>query len=102
MPTRISYDNSRIAVKKFVGPRKRELTDGFLRLQSHYLFDAHFCLVRKANEKGHVENLVGYTRRNFLVPIPHVRSFAELNEHLNRCCLAELERLLRGKGTTKG
>jgi transposase len=102
VPTRISYDNSRIAVKKFVGPRKRELTDGFLRLQSHYLFDEHFCLVRKANEKGHVENLVGYTRRNFLVPIPRVRSFAELNDHLNRCCLAEWGRSLRGKGTTKG
>ncbi len=102
VPTRISYDNSRIAVKKFVGSRKRELTDGFLRLQSHYLFDEHFCLVRKANEKGHVENLVGYTRRNFLVPIPQVRSFAELNEHLERCCRAELTRSLRGKETTKG
>jgi transposase len=102
VPTRISYDNSRIAVKKFVGPRKRELTDGFLRLQSHYLFDEHFCLVRKANEKGHVENLVGYTRRNFLVPIPHVRSFGQLNEHLLQCCQAELQRTLRGKETTKG
>lgn len=101
VPTRISYDNSRIAVKKFVGPRKRELTDGFLRLQSHYLFEEHFCLVRKANEKGHVENLVGYTRRNFLVPLPSVRSFEELNDHLDRCCDKELNRMLRGKDGTK-
>ena len=107
VPTRISYDNSRIAVKKFVGPRgsggrKRELTDGFLRLQSHYLFKEHFCLVRKANEKGHVENLVGYTRRNFLVPLPSVRSFDELNDLLDRGCRAELDRRLRGKDGTKG
>lgn len=102
VPTRISYDNSRIAVKKFVGPRKRELTDGFLRLQSHYLFKEHFCLVRKANEKGHVENLVGYTRRNFLVPLPSVRSFDELNDQLDRGCRAELDRQLRGKDGTKG
>jgi len=102
VPIRISYDNSRIAVKKFVGPRQRELTDGFLRLQSHYLFDEHFCLVRKANEKGHVENLVGYTRRNFLVPIPHVRSLSQLNDHLNQCCFNELKRSLRGKDITKG
>ena len=88
VPTRISYDNSRIAVKKLVGPRKRELADGFLRLQSHYLFDEHFCLVRRANEKGHVENLVGYGRRNFLVPLPRVRSFEQLNAHLERRCLA--------------
>jgi transposase len=102
VPTRISYDNSRIAVKKFVGPRKRELTDGFLRLQSHYLFEEHFCLVRKANEKGHVENLVGYTRRNFLVPLPSVRSFDELNDQLDRGCQAELTRQLRGKDGAKG
>lgn len=105
--TRISYDNSRIAVKKFVGSvgsggRMRELTDGFLRLQSHYLFKEHFCLVRKANEKGHVENLVGYTRRNFMVPLPAVRSFDELNEQLDRGCRAELDRQLRGKDGTKG
>jgi transposase len=85
IPTRISYDNSRIAVKKFVGPRKRELTDGFLRLQSHYLFDEHFCLVRKANEKGHVENLVGYTRRNFLVPIPHVLKYLHNSADVLKC-----------------
>ena len=102
VPTRVSYDNSRIAVKKFVGPRERELTDGFLRLQSHYLFKEHFCLVRKANEKVHVENQVGYTRRNFLVPLPSVRSFEELNEHLERCCVQELSRTLRGKDATKG
>ncbi|MEO0515559.1 MAG: IS21-like element helper ATPase IstB [Planctomycetota bacterium] len=94
-------------MKKFVGPRgsggrKRELTDGFLRLQSHYLFKEHFCLVRKANEKGHVENLVGSTRRNFLVPLPSVRSFDELNDLLDRGCRAELDRQLRGKDGTKG
>jgi Mu transposase, C-terminal domain len=73
-----------------------------LRLQSHYLFEEHFCLIRKANEKGHVENLVGYTRRNFLVPLPSVRSFEQLNEHLDRCCAEELTRKLRGKNGTKG
>ncbi len=102
VPTRISYDNSRIAIKKLVGPRKRELTDGFLRLQSHYLFDEHFCLVRRANEKGHVENLVGYGRRNFMVPLPRVRSFDELNVHLEQCCRIDLARSVRGKDATKG
>jgi len=101
VPTRISYDNSRIAVKKFVGPRERELTDGFLRLQSHYLFKEHFCLVRKANEKGHVENLVAYTRNNFLVPVPNMANFEALNAYLLECCQAELDRSIRGKQGTK-
>jgi transposase len=101
VPTRISYDNSRIAVSKFTGSRSRVLTSGFLRLQCHYLFKEHFCLVRRANEKGHVEQLVGFGRRNFLVPVPRVNSIAELNEHLRSRCTADLDRQLTGKPQTK-
>ena len=70
VPRRISYDNSKIAVARITGPRDRKLTDEFLRLKSHHLFQEHFCLVRRPNEKGHVETLVGFARRNFLVPVP--------------------------------
>ncbi len=52
VPTRISYDNSRIAVAKFVGRRGDTPTQEFLRLESHFLFAHHFCLVRAPNEKG--------------------------------------------------
>ncbi|MBA3480304.1 MAG: IS21 family transposase [Pirellulales bacterium] len=55
VPTRISYDNCRVAITKITGGRSRQLTSEFLRLQSHYLFQAPFCLVRRANEKGKVE-----------------------------------------------
>jgi transposase len=102
VPKRISYDNSRIAVKRIMQGRQRELTDAFLRLQSHYLFKHHFCLVRRANEKGHVENLVGYTRRNFLVPLPRVDSIEQLNAQLEEDCRQDLKRTLRGKDGTKG
>ena len=101
VPKRISYDNSRIAVKRIMCGRQRELTDAFLRLQSHYLFAHHFCLVCRANEKGHVENLVGYGRRNFLVPIPRVSSIEELNIRLEDDCRQDLQRTLRGKDGTK-
>jgi hypothetical protein len=101
VPTRISYDNLKIAVTKITGSRQRELTSEFLRLKSHYLFESHFCLVRRANEKGHVENLVGYGRRNFLVPIPKVDSLEALNEELERRCRVDLDRALRGKSATK-
>ncbi len=62
VPQRISYDNSAIAVIEVGRGRERTLTQEFLRLQSHYLFREHFCLVRRANEKGHVERLSGYAR----------------------------------------
>jgi len=101
VPTRISYDNSKIAVTKITGNRQRQLTSEFLRLQSHYLYESHFCLVRRPTEKGHVENLVGYGRRNYLVPIPKVNSLEELNAELERRCRSDLERTLRGKSATK-
>jgi transposase len=101
VPRRISYDNAKTNVKKIVGKRKRELTRDFLRLQSHYLFDCHFCLVRRPNEKGQVEGLVGYTRRNFLVPVPQVGSLECLNADLEQCCREDLQRRLRGQTLTK-
>ena len=52
VPVRISYDNSKVLVAKIVGARDRTLTDGFLKLQSHYLFREHFCRVGRANERG--------------------------------------------------
>jgi transposase len=101
VPRRISYDNTKTAVAKIVGHRERELTRDFLRLQSHYLFDCHFCLVRRPNEKGPVEGLVGYTRRNFLVPVPRVSSLENLNADLERHCRDDLQRRLRGQSATK-
>jgi len=79
VPWRISYDNTRVCVAQILGPRERELTEGFKQLLSHYLFDPHFCLVRRANEKGVVEGIVKFTRLNFFVPVPQVRDLAELN-----------------------
>ena len=102
VPGRISYDNDRTVVARILGPRKRKLTEGFQQLISHYLFDPHFCLVRRANEKGVVESMVRYTRSNFMVPVPEVRDLDELNERLEVHCREELTRKVRGKRATKG
>jgi len=95
--TRISYDNSKIAVTKLVGPHERRLTRELLRLQAHFAFSAHFCRVRQAHEKGHVENGVGYVRRNFLVPVPQGDSWDDLNTHLAAACRQEFERTGGGR-----
>jgi len=97
VPSRISYDNSKIAVAGIVGRRGRTPTAEFLRLQSHYLYGHHFCLVRCPNEKGHVENLVTYSRRNFMVPVPVFDDFEAFNQKLADDCRQDLERKLRGK-----
>jgi len=101
IPTRISYDNSKIAVAQFVGSRERKVTTEFLRLKSHYLFQDHFCLVRRPNEKGHVERLLDFARANYLVPVPRVDSLETLNQQLIERCSDDLKRQLRGKPSPK-
>ena len=101
VPNRISYDNSKVLVSKIIGSRNRILTDGFLKLQSHYLFREHFCRVRRANEKGVVEGVVKFARLNFFVPVPQVRDLNELNSKLAQMCREDLKRHLRGKVGTK-
>lgn len=90
-PRRISYDNSRIAVKGILGTHARLTTPQFNRLRCHFLFEAHFCGVRRAHEKGSVENGVGYVRRNFLVPVPAAASWAELNDRLTQDCRCDFD-----------
>ena len=101
VPSKISYDNSKIAVAEIVGRRGETPTREFLRLQLHYLYDHHFCLVRRPNEKGHVENLVTFARRNFMVPIPEFDDFEQFNENLVDDCLRDMNRTLRGKSGPK-
>ena len=101
VPNRISYDNSKVLVSKIIGPHERKLTDGFLKLQSHYLFREHFCRVARPNEKGVVEGLIKFTRLNFFVPVPQVGDLQELNAKLAEQCREDLKRRVRGNLGTK-
>ena len=101
VPRRISYDNSKVMVSQIVGAHERKLTDGFLKLQSHYLFREHFCRVARPNEKGVVEGVVKYTRLNYFVPVPQVRDLEELNALLVQQCRDDMKRRLRGRTGTK-
>ena len=67
-----------------MGDGHRKRTRAFTELQSHYLFDDRFGRPGKGNDKGKVEGLVGYMRRNFLVPVPSFESFEALNAYLNQ------------------
>jgi len=102
VPNRITYDNLSLAVTRILTGRGRRLTESFLQLKSHYLFDHHFCRVARGNEKGVVEGLVKYTRLNYFVPVPDVRNLEDLNLRLEERCREELSRRLRGKSATKG
>jgi transposase len=102
VPKSILYDNTKIAVARILGDGKRHRTRVFTELQSHYLFADRFGRPGKGNDKGKVEGLVGYARRNFLVPIPVFESFAALNAHLVECCRRRMDDRLRGHTETIG
>jgi transposase len=82
VPAECVYDNLKTAVLRILaGPVRQEHTS-FASLRAHYLFDSRFCRPGEGHEKGAVENLVGYVRRNALVPVPDFASWEALNAHL--------------------
>jgi hypothetical protein len=87
------YDNPKTAVTKILAGPHRIEHERLSALRACYLFDSSFCTPACGNEKGSVENLVGYVRRNALVP--HTRSFPSLdalNVHLRGWCERERQR----------
>jgi transposase len=100
VPVSILYDNTRIAVARILGDGTRKRTRVFSELVSHYLFEDRFGRPGKGNDKGKVEGMVGYSRRNFMVPKPQFASFDGLNTHLAEYCRKRMGDKLRGhKGT---
>ena len=96
VPLSILYDNTKLAVARILGDGTRECTKVFNELQSHYLFQDSFGRPAKGNDKGKVEGMIGYVRRNFLVPMPRFASFDALNEWLEEQCLKRQGAQLRG------
>ncbi len=96
VPLSILYDNTTLAVGRVLDDGTRQRTQVFAELQSHYLFEDRFGRPGKGNDKGKVEGLVGYARRNFMVPVPRFESWEAFNAHLEARCRRRLGDRLRG------
>jgi transposase len=92
VPTEIWFDNTSTIVTKILKDGGRQLTDKFLRFSEHYGFQYKFMNPESGWEKGNVENKVGYTRRNFLVPPPRFTDLAEFNRQLLIDADADMDR----------
>jgi hypothetical protein len=100
VPRRIVYDNLKAAVTR-VGPgRHRELNATFEAFSRRHLFEAAFCNAARGNEKGHVENGVGWARRNLFVPLPSVSDWESCNARLEEACRGAQQLRLRGHEKT--
>ncbi|MFQ6188564.1 IS21-like element ISBlo1 family transposase, partial [Bifidobacterium longum] len=62
------------------------LTGVFSAFVAHYRLEVRFCNPYSGNEKGSVENAVGFLRRNLMVPPMHAESYGQLSRFmLERC-----------------
>jgi len=102
VPHRISYDNLTTALQICVQGRTRPEQDTFTVFRSHYLFTAHFCTPEAPQEKGRVEHRVGFSRRNYFVPLPQVPTYDDLNTHLHTCCQRDDVRIVHGETQSIG
>lgn len=101
VPRHVIFDNAKVAVKDGFGAHAKKQA-GYSALSAHYGFDAVFCNPASGNEKGLVEGLVGYIRRNTCVPIPRINSMDELNMLLEERCRKYLSHQIQGKPKTVG
>jgi len=82
------YDNLTTAVQRVYLGKKRDLQQGYEKFIGYYNFTPRFCNSGAGHEKGGVEGLVGYARRNYMVPVPRAESLEALNERLLEECMA--------------
>ena len=101
VPRRVIFDNGKVAVKDGFGAHARKQA-GYAALAAHYGFEAIFFNPASGNEKGLVEGLVGYSRRNTCVPVPKVESMEELNCLRREKCRKYLSHQIRGKKNKVG
>ena len=82
------YDNMSTAVQKVYRGKKRDLQAGYAKFVAFYNFTPRFCTPGAGHEKGGVEGLVGFARRNYMVPVPQAESLQALNDKLLNDCIA--------------
>lgn len=99
---RVIYDNLRTAVKEGWGRYVKQKQPALQLLEAHYAFCSEFCAPGAGHEKGLVEGLVGWVRRNVLVPIPHADSWDAINARLRERCIEYGKHRIDGRTKTVG
>ncbi len=91
------YDNLTTAVQKILRGKERKLQESFEKFRAYYNFTPRFCNPGQGHEKGGVEGLVGYARRNYMVPVPEADSLEQVNRHLLEQCIAYGDHRMAGR-----
>jgi transposase len=97
VPRMVVYDNLKPAVLQVLQGHSRREHEVFAHFHSVYRFEALFANVASGWEKGSVENLVGYARRNYLVPLPEGPDLETINAELGENCVLDQQRIMAGR-----
>jgi transposase len=97
VPRSIVYDNLKPAVVQILRGHSRQEHQAFRHFHSIYGYEAVFANPHAGWEKGSVENLVGYARRTYFVPIPEAESLEALNALLLQQCHTDQQRVMAGR-----
>lgn len=77
-PQKVMIDNLKVGVVRHPSGEKALFNPRYLDFAAHYGFQPVACNVAKGNEKGRVENGVGYVKKNFLNGL-EILSFPPVN-----------------------
>ncbi len=94
------YDNLTTAVRKVLQGKSRIEQESFRKFRVYHSFTARFTNPAAGNEKGGVEGLVGFARRNYMVPIPEAESLEVLNTQLFEQCQSYGSHTIAGREHT--
>lgn len=100
-PIKVIFDNAKVAVKEGFGVFAK-VQDSYKAFAAHHAFKTEFCNIAAGHEKGLVEGLVGYIRRNALVPVPRLETIDQLNEALLTKCVKYRKHKIKGRELTVG
>ncbi len=78
-PATVLIDNLKTGVLRHPFGQQAVFHPRYLDFAAHYGFEPRACNVRKANEKGRVENAVGYVKKNFLAGLELPDGLGALN-----------------------
>lgn len=81
------YDNDTVLINDTHTKRQTEFAS---YLVEHYKFTPHYCNPASGNEKGSVENGVGYCRRNYFPGMPKYPNFDVVNQMLDAKFMTEI------------
>ncbi len=102
VPLSVLYDNDRCLVTRILPDGMRKRAALFSGLLSHYVIEDRYGRPGKGNDKGSVEGIVGWARRNFMVPLPRFATWDDFNAWLEEQCRRRQVEILRGHSQTIG